>query len=492
LAGRRWFADKGSPLLRTSVQDVVPIDERDPSAQLALVEVTSGRGVTRYALPLAITWVRFNHLGQGFANIVAAVRRGAREGSLIDVWGERDFIALLLRKIHAAHKIDSGTRQVEFRPTAAFQGMEAPAVETVRPVDREQSNTTAIADGKFVVKLFRRVNNGIHPEIEIGRFLTDVAGYAHVPPLLGSVELIERDGCSALAVVHGFIENQGDAWSVTSAYLDRYIDEQRVLTPDSQSESTEQGSYLLRMRQIARRTAELHNALASRSDIAEFAPEAINADDVGAWTDGLLRRAQSTFDELSRRRNELTEPIRAVAEGLLADRDAVLAKIRSLLSPPPGADKIRHHGDFHLGQMLFAKDDVFIIDFEGEPQRSLAERRHKAPVTRDVAGLLRSIDYSVTAAFERALQAWPDDHGRLLHALETWGERSADTFLHSYREALSVRGLWPGNAADAERLLQFFLLEKAFYEVDYELANRPSWLRVPLLGIQRILSLVRA
>jgi maltose alpha-D-glucosyltransferase / alpha-amylase len=264
-----------------------------------------------------------------------------------------------------------------------------------------------------------------------------------------------------------------------------------VLTPNTPTESTEQGSYLLRMRQIGRRTAELHNALASRKDIAEFAPEPINAQDVNAWTDGLLRRAQATLDELSRRRGELTEPIRDLADVLLAGRDAALAKIRALLSPVPRADKIRHHGDFHLGQMLFAKDDVFIIDFEGEPQRTLAERRRKAPVTRDVAGLLRSIDYSVTAAFERALQAWPDDHGQLLHALETWGERSADTFLHAYREGLTVRGLWPEDAADAERLLQFFLLEKAFYEVDYELANRPNWLRVPLLGIQRILSLVR-
>jgi maltose alpha-D-glucosyltransferase / alpha-amylase len=176
---------------------------------------------------------------------------------------------------------------------------------------------------------------------------------------------------------------------------------------------------------------------------------------------------------------------------VIGSRDAAVAKMRNLLSPPPAVNKIRHHGDFHLGQMLFAKDDVFIIDFEGEPQHSLSERRCKAPVTRDVAGLLRSIDYSVTAAFERALQAWPDDHGRLLHAMESWGERSADAFLHVYREALTTPGLWPDNAGDAERLLQFFLLEKAFYEVDYELAHRPTWLRVPLLGIQRILSLVR-
>jgi maltose alpha-D-glucosyltransferase/alpha-amylase len=153
---------------------------------------------------------------------------------------------------------------------------------------------------------------------------------------------------------------------------------------------------------------------------------------------------------------------------------------------------IRHHGDFHLGQMVFAKDDVFIIDFEGEPQRSLTERREKAPAARDVAGLLRSIDYSATAAFERALQASPDEYGKLFHALEGWREAALEVFLASYREALAMTQLWPSDAAQADRLLQFFLLQKAVYEVNYELANRPTWLRVPLVGLQRILSSLTA
>jgi maltose alpha-D-glucosyltransferase/alpha-amylase len=138
--------------------------------------------------------------------------------------------------------------------------------------------------------------------------------------------------------------------------------------------------------------------------------------------------------------------------------------------------------------MLFAKDDVFIIDFEGEPQRSLAERRQKRPAARDVAGVLRSIDYSTTSAFERALEASPDEHGRLFAAIETWRERASETFMTSYREALGATNLWPSDVQAAQRLQQFFLLQKALYEVDYELANRPAWLRVPLIGLQRIIS----
>jgi maltose alpha-D-glucosyltransferase/alpha-amylase len=150
--------------------------------------------------------------------------------------------------------------------------------------------------------------------------------------------------------------------------------------------------------------------------------------------------------------------------------------------------KIRHHGDFHLGQMLIVKDDVFIIDFEGEPRRSIEDRRRKAPAARDVAGLIRSIDYSATAALERALKSAPDEQGRLALALEGWREHSIAAFLAAYRQSLNDTRLWPRSPEEADRLLDFFLLEKAFYEIEYELAHRPDWLRVPLAGTWRILS----
>jgi maltose alpha-D-glucosyltransferase / alpha-amylase len=151
------------------------------------------------------------------------------------------------------------------------------------------------------------------------------------------------------------------------------------------------------------------------------------------------------------------------------------------------AQKIRTHGDFHLGQVLIAKDDVFIIDFEGEPNRSIAERRQKAPAARDVAGLVRSIDYSTTAALERALRTAPDEHGRLAAALAVWRERSAATFVAAYRETITDPRLWPQGTEESDRLLDFFLIDKALYEIEYELSHRPDWVRVPLAGILRIL-----
>ena len=152
-----------------------------------------------------------------------------------------------------------------------------------------------------------------------------------------------------------------------------------------------------------------------------------------------------------------------------------------------GGLKIRHHGDLHLGQLLVAKDDIFVIDFEGEPRRSLAERRRKAPAARDVAGILRSIDYSTSAAYERALQAAPDDDGRLAGRLEAWRIDAGERFLSGYREALQDDRLWPTDQETTAQLLDFFLIEKVFYELEYELAHRPDWLRVPLNGALRIL-----
>jgi maltose alpha-D-glucosyltransferase/alpha-amylase len=163
-----------------------------------------------------------------------------------------------------------------------------------------------------------------------------------------------------------------------------------------------------------------------------------------------------------------------MVDGLIESMPDLEARLRELLPDPVKGRKIRHHGDFHLGQVLIVKDDVSIIDFEGEPRRSVADRRKKAPAARDVAGLLRSIDYSTTAALERALKNAPDEHGKIARALDVWRERSAATFVDTYRKTVADHPL--------------FLLEKAFYEIGYELAHRPEWVRVPLTGVLRILS----
>jgi len=340
-----------------------------------------------------------------------------------------------------------------------------------------------------VVKLYRKLEPGINPEIEMGRFLTEIAGFANTPALLGSVELVEGNQTSAIAIIHAFVENQGDGWTVTAAYLDRFVDEQRLLAASEHpGQSEEQVPYLRYMSQTGKRVAEMHLALTSSNEIADFTPEATRPEDVQRWIDETMIRAERVFDALQQRREVFRETDRQLIDQVLGLRPSLHKRLDELVPYDIGNLNIRHHGDFHLGQMLIVKDDIFIIDFEGEPRRPHSERRRKAPAARDVAGLVRSIDYSATAAFERALKISPDEQGKLAGALAEWRDSATAAFLAAYLEAMTHPRLWPADRQAAERMLNFFLIEKAFYEIEYELAHRPDWLRVPLTGMLRILS----
>ena len=215
---------------------------------------------------MQIEWVRFDRERYN-PRAFAAVRQGAREGTLLDVATDQIFIALLLRNLSQNLTVEENGLRLEFRPTSKFTYQAVRPPEHVRAVETEQSNSTALVDNDFVVKMYRKLVSGINPEIELGRFLTDVAGFANTPALLGSVELVEGDRTSAIAIVHAFVDNQGDAWTVTSAYLDRFVDEQRLLAAsENPGESEEQVPYLRYMSQTGKRVAEMHLALASSDE----------------------------------------------------------------------------------------------------------------------------------------------------------------------------------------------------------------------------------
>jgi maltose alpha-D-glucosyltransferase/alpha-amylase len=487
LAAHRWYAERGTLPTATKVAVTIPLTQGDPGVELVLVETKGRRENSCYLLPLTIKWNRLDRHKKE-PNALAAIRRGAREGTLLDITADPAFISLLLEKVQAGETIEKGGRSLQFRPVGEFAAPQPEALQNIRAVNAEQSNTTALVGSEYVVKLFRRLEPGINPEIEIGRFLTENSNFTHTPALRGTLELVHDGKPGAVAVVHEFVENQGDAWAVTGAYLDRYVEEQRLLTAKDKDESDEQRAYLQRMQRVGQRVAELQLALASRDDMPDFAPEPITPADVQSWIDKVLERARRVFEELVRRRSHLKASDQVLVDELLTHKEALPAHLREMLPENIAAVKIRHHGDFHLGQMLVAKEDVFIIDFEGEPRRSLEERRRKAPAARDVAGLLRSIDYSATAALDRALRSAPDEHGRVAAALDDWRIRAGATALAAYREFMTDPRLWPAEPREAERLLDFFLLEKALYEIEYELSHRPEWLNVPLTGTLRILS----
>jgi maltose alpha-D-glucosyltransferase/alpha-amylase len=268
--------------------------------------------------------------------------------------------------------------------------------------------------------------------------------------------------------------------------LDRLIDEQQRLPVETITDAPETEAMLTRIRQIGRRTADFHQAIASRDDVPDFAPEPIVADDMQQWVDAALARARTVFDLLDRRRDALDDEVRLRADALLAAREAILNNIDGNRHIAADAKKIRHHGDFHLGQVLIAKDDAYLLDFEGEPRRSLAGRRGKAPAARDVAGFCRSIDYAVSAALDRANDLPAEEKARLAPRLRLWTQQLTDAYWASYREALTDPRLWPQDEEASRSLFDFFLLEKAFYEIEYELTNRPDWVGIPVEATLRI------
>jgi maltose alpha-D-glucosyltransferase/alpha-amylase len=491
LSSRRWFAEQMSGPFRTRLDGYVPLAQGDPGSALAIVEVTSTRGATRYALPVAVRWNRVDRSSERApVNLLAPIRRANREGELIDALSDPAFVFWFIREMHSGAVLEGAGRKVELRATARFVSEPPPALSEIRPVTGEQSNSTVIVDQSYVLKTYRRFLPGINPEIEIGQFLTDVAGFANTPALLGSAELVEGDSRISLAVLHRFIANQGDGWTYTNAYLDRYLEEVRLLAPDAAGEhaaAAHHAAFLNWIRQIGRRTAELHRALSSAPEYPNFAPEPITPADIAAWTAELTGAMERMFDEISRCRPQLDARAQPSADILLARRADALAHIRDLLPAEIDADKIRHHGDLHLGQILVVKDDVFIIDFEGEPMRPGEARERKAPAARDVAGLVRSFDYATTAALARVVQAPPEEALRLAHALDAWRRQSVEALLDGIRDVASPARLRPREPEVAERLLQFYIIEKAVYEVAYEFANRPDWVHVPLTGLVRAL-----
>jgi maltose alpha-D-glucosyltransferase/alpha-amylase len=483
---RRWFADKDSRSISTRVSAAVPVEYKEGRVAFVVVDSQGRQGVGRYFLPLTVRWSRYTAIDRHPSSVLAAVRRGSTEGTLIDATAEPDFVSVLLTKIRAGETVSADGQKIEFRPTAACGGP-PPEIKTISTIDREQSNSSVVVDNQYVIKILRKVTPGIHPEFEVGRFLADVAHFKNAPALLGTVELLEGENRTALATVHAFIENQGDAWGVTGASLDRLIDEQRMLPEEIAAETSEMTSMLQRMRQIGRRTAELHRALASHAEVEGFAPEPITRDDSARWSEGLSARASRVFEILQGDAARLGETSSALAQRLLSQREAIFGHIESFKSARFEGSKIRHHGDYHLGQILIAKDDAYILDFEGEPRESLEQRRRKAPPARDVAGFLRSIDYATSAAIDRAPNITSEERRVLADRVHLWGVRLSDAFWESYRETLNETKFWPAEESQARQLLDLFLLEKAFYEIEYEMTNRPTWTHIPLDGTWRIL-----
>jgi maltose alpha-D-glucosyltransferase / alpha-amylase len=489
LARTRWYPERAPANIHPELTSAIPFcDIGDNRPWLAFFEPSQQGATERYVLPLQIEWVRFDRERYN-PHALAAVRQGAREGTLLDVATDHIFIALMLRNLSKSLNVEESGLRLEFRPTGSFPEGPTRQPQRVRVLESEQCCSMAEVDTDFVVRIYRKLESGINPEAEIGQFLTEVADFPNAPPLLGSVELIEGNRKSTIANVHGYVGHQGDGWTVTSAYLDRFVDDQRVLAAsDGPRDNDEETPYLRYMSQAGRRVAEMHAALASKAELPDFAPEPIKPDDVQTWINDVMARIERILDGLAGRRDFLRESELPLVARFLALHPSLRDHLNALLPREIDGLNIRHHGDLHLGRTLIVKDDIFITGFGGAPLQTLTERRRKAPAARDVARLIRSIDSSVVAARERAREVGPDEQGRLATALALWREHSTTAVVSGYRNSIANRRLWPADPGAADGMLKFFLLERAVDELDHDLAHRPERLRAPLTAVLRTLS----
>jgi len=381
------------------------------------------------------------------------------------------------------------------RPTKAFPFGRAVREMSVERLGREQSNTSVLIGGDVILKAFRRIQPGIHPEVEIGRFLTEVAGFSNAPPLLGSVELQDAAGePTALAVLQGFVRNQGDGWGFTLDYLDRLMNQIELAHSETEPDLADLHVMFEALSEtLGRRIAELHKAFSLPVDDEAFRPEPVVPADVEAWCDGVAEQAHGAEQALRRALAAgLPEDVHHDVDALLGRWAEVEAACGRLRGQPCPTVKTRIHGDLHLGQVVVVREDFFILDFEGEPLRPMTQRRAKQSPLKDVAGMLRSFEYAASAALQRRLEVAPGVADRLRRGLASWQRAASQRFLGGYRSAVAGCASIPPDDAEFIRLLDLFLLEKVLYEIRYEAANRPDWLAIPVKGALRLLSATAA
>jgi maltose alpha-D-glucosyltransferase/alpha-amylase len=516
LRGRRWFGGKARSFRSVDVQEVVPVALPSVAVYLnsVLVPYTDGDPEI-YVLPLAIaTGAEAEQLQKNFPQAAVAQIRGEDgEGLVYEALWDSRFRQGLLDAIAHRRRYKGGLGELIAFPTRVFHklaGMASTPPESAL-LRAEQSNTSIVYDTTFILKLFRQVAPGVNPDWEIGRFLTEKAAFPHTPAVAGAIEYRSKQGESrTVAILQRFVPNQGDAWQYTLDTLGHYFERalahgelqlppvpQKPVVMLSEEEPPRLaqetiGSYLAAAQLLGQRTAELHLALASDANDPAFAPEPFSALYQRSIYQTMRSRLVLSFSLLRQQLKTLPQEVRTEAQRVLDCEDAILKRFQKILGRKITAMRVRCHGDYHLGQVLYTGKDFFIIDFEGEPARPLSERRIKRSPLRDVAGMLRSFHYAAyTSLFAQSTEGIYAPHSPVVTSLDAWARCwylwVSAVFLKAYRNIASHALFVPRTREELQILLDAYLLEKAVYELGYELNNRPDWVRIPLQGILQLI-----
>jgi maltose alpha-D-glucosyltransferase/alpha-amylase len=519
LQRQRWFGGKARRARAARFIDW-GVRRRGPQPLfLTLIEVEYDDGSReQYFLPLTICGTAdVRALDERAPHAVLAYITGARKGILFDAWMDDAFAQTILDEIAQETQTKTRRGSIKALHTLAFDSLRGPADETLRihRLGAEQSNTSIVYGDRLIMKLFRRIQPGVNPDFEIGRQLTEKVRFPRVPALAGALEY-SRPGepVTTLAMMQQLVESQADGWTHALGELGRYYDyadahgappavsapsrftELAKATPPPRVQDT-LGSYLGPAQRLGRRSAEMHLALAADGTDAAFAPEPFTERDIQALSadavaqaeraletlDGWLEESEGQAEGTASAERRLPPDVEAQARRLSRSRDALLDRIRAAPQFEFVSSKIRVHGDYHLGQVLWVEGDFYLLDFEGEPARPLAERRQKQSPLKDVAGMLRSFSYAAYAGLFAHTTSRPAAFGLLEPAAHLWQTWVSAAFLRGYFETAGDAAFLPADLVQRDALLRLFMLDKALYELNYELNNRPDWVRIPLWGI---------
>jgi maltose alpha-D-glucosyltransferase/alpha-amylase len=500
LPRQRWFGGKSRRIQSASVADWGEFD--GSRSALALVDVRyENLSSDTYFVPLAMSFGEAAvelRAAAPHAIVAAITSRGDGEGVLHDAVFDDSACAAFLSCIENRGELATRNGAIRGIPGAGLATARGPAETPLLPVrgSAEQSNTSILFGDRLILKLFRRQEPGPNPDCEINAFLGERTSFEHVPPFAGSLEY-RREGAEAstLAMLQGLVRNEGDGWKWTLEELDRYYEScARIPFPvaaeatlsDVQAQELARehlGLYLASATVLGRRTGEMHLALASETQDPAFAPEAFGSDDLRALSAELRENATRVFDALKENLGKLPDEVVEPAGLALSRRRRYHERFDGLARLEVKAQRTRIHGDFHLGQTLRVKNDYVILDFEGEPARSLAERRARHSPLKDVAGMLRSFSYAAFAALLSYTARRPEYFETLEPWARLWEGAIAAEFLREYRLVTEGAAFLPREGDVFQKLLDAYLLDKALYELRYELDNRPAWVRIPLWGI---------
>ncbi|SFI18647.1 maltose alpha-D-glucosyltransferase [Nitrosomonas sp. Nm34] len=482
LIAQRWFNEPGQPItqLELNLNQVWKVNDGKEWLPL-LIKLQFDEGIAQtYFLPLGLLLGKTAE--QQYHDLspwmLAKARQHAREGMLYDALGEDVFCHFLLDAIVTEMRLPFASGEMVCSRTSAFP--ELPETIDVIHLAEEQSNTSIIYGDQAILKVYRRVQEGINPELEMGQFLTEISPCASVAPLAGSLTYQSGDSVTAIAVLHRYVTNRGTFGHYTQDYLGRYF-KLCVDEPDRAQAPDVHAVHMVQMSIIGQRTAELHQALANTTGNAAFDPERQTASEMAALIAQLEKNFISVFNKLEQVLMQLSEQSYRICERLLSLRSKMLNRV--VYSPPDefAWHKTRIHGNYHLDQVLISHNDFVIIDFEGDPNQPLEIRRAKQSSLKDVAGICFSIRATARLALNRHLVERADHRDSLESYARQWEHLAINAFMSGYQSSIAGCCSYPTDPIQAQKLLELFLLEKILDELSLALDERSSGLESVML-----------